>query len=272
MPNIQLLKKRLKGVRTTQKLTKAMKTASTVKFSKLNERHQNFSDYAVWCERLFKCMDEEVLGSINLSDSKAPVAVVVIAANKGLCGNFNNDVLSFAKEKLSGFNDFLLVTVGKKATNYFESKGIAIEKSYMFEDLPFYDDSYELTQDILEWKKAGKISNVYVIYQKYINMVTQNPTMYELLVGRGDKDNTVETFIPDRATIATNNAKQIFGAVFHKLVLDSALGAQAATLMTMRSAYDTATECCTQLELEINRRRQSAVTADVIETSAERNE
>ena len=55
----------------------------------------------------------------------------------------------------------------------------------------------------------------------------------------------------------------------YKLALENALGAQAATLMTMRSAFDTATEYCEKLEGEINRLRQSAVTADVIETSAE---
>ena len=64
-------------------------------------------------------------------------------------------------------------------------------------------------------------------------------------------------------------AAKIFMAVAYELILETALGAQAATLMTMRSAYDTATEYCEALESEINRKRQSAVTEDVIETSSE---
>ena len=69
--------------------------------------------------------------------------------------------------------------------------------------------------------------------------------------------------------VIENVAPVIFQSIFYKLLLEVALGANASTLMTMRSAYDTATEYCEQLESEINRQRQSAVTADVLETASE---
>ena len=96
----------------------------------------------------------------------------------------------------------------------------------------------------------------------------QEPTISELF--STDHAGTDETalLIPNRSTVVERSAKMVFRAMFYKLVLETALGAQAATMLTMRSAYDTATEYCAELEGRINRLRQSLVTADILETSA----
>ena len=76
-------------------------------------------------------------------------------------------------------------------------------------------------------------------------------------------------FVPDKKTVISNTAEKILISIIYKKILEAALGAQAATLTTMRSAYDTACEYASQLETEINRKRQSQVTADVIEVSSD---
>ena len=95
----------------------------------------------------------------------------------------------------------------------------------------------------------------------------QAPTLFELfnVEGKATIDNTL--VIPDIETIIARTAKNVFSSILYGLVLESAIGAQAATLMTMRSAYDTASEKHDELVSQINRIRQSAVTADVIETA-----
>ena len=101
-------------------------------------------------------------------------------------------------------------------------------------------------------------------------MIKQEPVLCDLFTideGKDEGDNFI--FVPDKDTVINNTAEKTFTSIMYKKILETALGAQAATLTTMRSAYDTACEYSTQLETQINRIRQSQVTADVIEISAE---
>ena len=270
MPAVQNLKKQLRGIRSTRKLTKAMKTVATVKFSKLNAVYGQFSAYGKECEKIYDKYESDLVKVLNAADSTAPTLVVVMAANKGMCGSFNSELLSYALEKLSDIGGCVLATVGKKASAFFRSKNIPIEKEYVFDDVPSYEEASLLLDDIALRRTEGKVSKVLVIYPQYKNMMLQKPSCRELFSAASDKeDDGMVLFAPDRESVVNNTAMTVFGSMIYELLLETALGAQAATLMTMRSAFDTATEYCERLEGEINRLRQSAVTADVIETSGE---
>lgn len=272
MQSIQSLKKQLRGIRSTQKLTKAMKTIATVKFSKLNTIYGRYSEYGNQCKKMFDRYGSGFVSSVCEADADAPVAVIVMASNKGLCGSFNSELLGFAREKLSEFDDYLLIACGKKAINFFKAKRIPIEKECVFNDIPSFEESSSLIDEVFQWRKSGKVSGVYIIYPKYINIMRQKPAVCELFASDECDDSSTAYFVPDRNTIVEKTAATVFHSMFYGLVLESAIGAQAATLMTMRAAYDTATQYRFLLEGQINRKRQSAVTADVIETSSERSE
>lgn len=270
MPAVQNLKKQLRGIRSTRKLTKAMKTVSTVKFSKLNGIYNQFSAYGRECEKIYVKYETSFVKVLSAKDEAAPTLIVVMCANKGLCGSFNSELLSYAYGCLEQTKGYILATVGKKSADFFKKKGIAIEKEYVFDDVPSYADSDNLLSDIALWRSEGKVSDVLVIYPKYINMMVQKPSRCSLFSAKEDAEDDFSLyFAPDRESVINKTAMTVFGSMIYELVLETALGAQAATLMTMRSAFDTATEYCEKLEGEINRLRQSAVTADVIETSAE---
>lgn len=269
MPAIQNLKKQLRGIRSTQKLTKAMKTTSTVKFSRLNGIYGAYAPYGKECGQVFARFGAGMAASVPAADPDAPAAVVVIAANKGLCGSFNSEVLSFAMQRLEEYPGCRLIACGKKAIQYFKGKNIPLEQEVVFEDIPTYEQSTRLLDQLLEWRQSGRISEIAVVYPQYINMMNQQPALQRLLHAEAEQEAGNVLYLPDRQTIVENAAKTVFHAMFYRLVLETALGAQAATLMTMRSAYDTATEYCTRLEGQINRKRQSAVTADVLETATE---
>ena len=116
----------------------------------------------------------------------------------------------------------------------------------------------------------GKISSVKTVYPQYVNMIKQSPVIKDLFsYNENKKEGEEPVFVPDKETVIKNTAEKIFLSVLYKRVLETALGAQAATLTAMRSAYDTACEYSAKLETEMNRKRQSQVTADVIEISSE---
>ena len=268
MPEVHSLKKQLRGIRSTQKLAKAMKTASVVKLSKLTGVYGQYSEYGAQCEKLLEQYGPVFLEAFRETDSAAPAAVIVLASNKGLCGSFNAEIFNFAMKQLPRLGAYRLIPCGREAIRFFQRKKLPVEKAAVFGDVPTYEESSALFDEIVEWRNAGRISRVFVIYPKYINMMRQEPTISESFSTDHSGADETALLIPDRSTVVEKNVKMVFRAMFYKLVLETALGAQAATLLTMRSAYDTATEYCTELEGQINRLRQSLVTADILETSA----
>lgn len=272
MPAIQSLKKKLRGVRSTQKLTKAMKTVSTVKFSKLNGIYGKHLDYSRQCKAMADSYGGDFSKVFAEKNSEAPVLLLVFTSNKGLCGSFNTEIINFALDELSKHKNALLFSCGKKGTAYFKAKNVPVFDFCFLSDVPTYEESTALFERIVKLRNEGKVSKVVAVYPRYSNIMSQTPTREELFSRDDESEDESRIFVPDRKAALENAAKTVYRDIFYEIVLESALGAQAATLTTMRAAYDTATEYCIQLEGQINRLRQSAVTSDVIETSAEHRE
>ena len=270
MATTQTLKKKLNGVRSIIKVTKAMKTASTVKFSKISTKYSGFSVYSAKCRRLY--MDNRELFSPMQAgaDPAGPVCFVIISGNKGMCGSFNTDLYNFALRETSDRRDCVIITVGKWLKHRFEEENRPCRMNFVFDDIPRYEDTARLYRVLKEMLSGAEVSGIELIYPEYRNMMKQIPVRCSLSdKEREDTPPSQPLFFPDRESVVHGMADGVMTAFLHEKVLESALGAQAATLMTMRSAYDTATEYGRQLEAEINRKRQSRVTADVIETSSE---
>ncbi|MBO4941532.1 MAG: F0F1 ATP synthase subunit gamma [Clostridia bacterium] len=267
MPTVQSLKKKLNTIHSTTKLTRAMKTASTVKFAKISGIYAEYEKYAGEYLNLYRNYRSEFNSVFPCTNPDAPCCFVVIASNRGMCGSFNTELFSF----FSNIEEKgIIISCGKKAAEYFERKGIETEKNFVFEDMPSQKQVKELFEYICTLMAEGKISSVKTVYPKYTNMIKQKPICRDLFTFDEGKTEAKElVFVPDRDTVIKNTAEKIFLSVLYKRVLETALGAQAATLTTMRSAYDTACEYSAKLETEMNRKRQSQVTADVIEISSE---
>ena len=271
MPEVLTLRKQLRGVRSTQKLASAMRTTSMAKLSKLNGMYGQYSEYGAQCAKLLERYGSVYWEALRAADGAAPAAVIVLASNKGLCGSFNADVLSFAVDQLPQLGAYHLIPCGREAIRFFRKKRIPAEKTAVFRDIPTYEESCALFDEVVRWRMAGKVSRILVIYPKYLGMMHQTPTIFEAFPENCPDADEMELLIPDRNTVVERTAEIVFRGMFYKLVLESALGAQAATLMTMRTAYDAATERCAELEGQINRLRQSLITADIIETSGKRD-
>lgn len=267
MATVQSLKKKLQTIRSTEKITRAMKTASTVKYSKISGIYGEYGKYADEYFRLYETYRSEFDSVIPCVNPDAPCCNVVITSDKGMCGSFNTELLAFFSAK----EDYgVIISCGKKGTEYFERKHIQTEKSFVFDDIPTYEQVKELFEYLCTLRAEGKISSVKTVYPEYVNMIKQRPVCKELFTCEPfNPDNEAPIFVPDRETFIKNTAEKIFMCVLYKRVLETALGAHAATVAAMRSAYDTACEYSEKLETEMNRKRQSQVTADVIESSSE---
>ncbi len=272
MPTEQILKKKLKGVTTTRKISKAMKTAATVKYSQLSAVHSGYSEYATQCRELYENCKKDYINVFPSGNPDAPVCYIIMASNKGMCGNFNADLFSYAENLISKENKKTeLILCGEKTIFYFKNKEYKAVREYVFADVPKFSAAKEFYDELIILLSERAYSSVKIVYPQYVNMVRQYPCEKELFNSENTKNNDTSDvlFIPDKETVIKQSSEKIVASMLYGFILETAIGAQAATVMSMRSAYDAAVEYEEKLESEINRKRQSRVTADVIETFAE---
>lgn len=265
MATLNELKKRLRSIKTTGQLAGAMKTVSTAKYSKLCSVLEQYRPYA---REAFGMLSAAGVAALPAADGGKSL-IVVISGNRGLCGGYNSEVLArFASEYKSAAGNVYCAAVGRVASEYCAANGIESEY-FDIPDVPSYPDSKPLAEYIRGEFFSGRASGVTVVYQQFVNMLTQVPVSKRLLPLEGGSAGGGEMlFVPDRAAVSEGLTEQCTDAALYETVLEAASGAQAATLMAMRAAYDNASESELALTKSINSRRQTEVTASVIETAS----
>lgn len=270
MSSIAQLKKKLKSIRTTGKMSKAMKAVSAAKFARLSAMRRTYSQYAAE----FRAFCGDTPANAGTADALKTDTVLVLGSNLGFCGGFNTDACDYLDEYISkNGHPAHLIACGGKMISTLTDRGLNPEHSFVFNDIPTFKEC-ETLFTLLE-KIAGKRHDypVRIIRPIYRNTMVQTPGT-EILTVEPDMSciNAEDMlFFPDKATVLSDLPSKAFHALLFSAVLDTALGAQAATLMTMRTAYDNAAEYIDALEKQIHRQRQNEVTSDVLETSSDRS-
>lgn len=252
------LRKRLASIRTTGKLASALKTTASAKFSRLNKLMAGYNEYSAKCADLLKHYGDG--GISSEMDESGAVLYVLIAGNKGFCGGFNNMLFaSFSPEKQS-----FCIACGKKAAEFCKNNRIDYEP-FELDDTPKSEDAVRLLERISE-NCRGKRA-VVLVYNKYVNVLTQKGVEEHFLPFAAAGGEAV-LMLPSAEEIEKPLAKLCLGGRLYGVLLESALGAQAATMMTMRSAADSAADTAKTVETALNRERQRKLTAAVIESAS----
>lgn len=270
MASLQELRKRLRSIRSTGQLADAMRTAATAKHARLSQMRSEFRPYAEACRGM-----QSLLGSAGVARPETGVeprdCVMILSGNRGLCGGFNAELFRFMDERLPELRSPLLLAAGKKAAAHLRERGAAFEE-FTISDVPTYEELRPLTERALALYASGEAGRVLMICQRFRNMLVQTPELVRLLPETEEDGSplggNLMLYLPDRETISAQLAVKCLGARVYELALENACGAQAATMMAMRSACDNAETSADELELTINRRRQADVTSGVIETAS----
>ncbi len=268
MASLQELRKRLRSIQSTGQLAGAMRTAATAKYAKLGRVREDFGPYAEGCRKMLRLLGG---AGIPRTSKELPTrdCFLVLSGNRGLCGGFNAELNRFLEAELAEAADPILLVCGKKAAQFLRERGVAFEE-FEVSDVPRYEEILPAAERVRALYRDGEAEHVHVLYQHFRNMLTQTPVRRQLLPEeRADgADGDEPLFLPDRASIAVQVAERCFDAALYDLALENAAGAQAATMMAMRSACDNAEAAAADLQITINRRRQADVTASVIETAS----
>jgi len=291
MPSLIDLRRRIRAVKNTQQITKAMKMVAASKLRRAQERIMNARPYAVQMQRVLGSVAARVDPSIHpLLTNREPrpdakTLLVVVTGDKGLCGSFNTNVIKAAGAYLVEHpGQCTLGLVGRKGRDFFARRGFEVmfEQIGLFQKLR-YDDAQTIARTAIEAFLSGGVDRVVLIYNEFRSVMTQRVVVDQLLpIARADVDATgaaaapvVEgadpraqidyLYEPSPVEIFNQLLPRYVGVQVHRALLESNAAFFAAQMTAMDTATKNSAEMIGNLTLYMNKVRQAAITREIIE-------
>ncbi|MBI3130161.1 MAG: ATP synthase F1 subunit gamma [Acidobacteria bacterium] len=285
MASLQDIRRRIRSVKNTQQVTKAMKMISAVKLRKSQERLVSLRPYASKMKEVVYRVVASVKGrpEIHLGPSatalispreEKAIRVVVVASDKGLCGGFNANILKRAALFLqeNGDKRVKVDVVGKRAFDWARRRGLTLESEYLGVPLPGLQKvTREIADAAAQQYEAGEIDALYVVYNHFQSAVAQEPTVVkvfpvELPVQPMDAKAEIPHLLePDPNTILETLLPRFVETEVLRTLLESSASEHGARMAAMDKASGNAGEMIAKLTLTMNKIRQAAITNQIIE-------
>jgi F-type H+-transporting ATPase subunit gamma len=278
MASLRSIRGRIKAVRNMQKITKALKLVSAAKLRRAQD--------AVVRTRPYAQLLDELLGSLARARAEAAIAphplmevreprrieVVLLTSDRGLCGGFNammiREASHFVNSQTAGVG---LITVGKKGRDYFRARGLEVEQHF---SQPSRDVRLEelgaISKQIIGDYSSGKYGQVFLGYSKFVSVLRSTPVVVQLLPletpPQAEKTlRTAYQFEPEAEALLNTLLPQYVEVVIYRALVESIASEQAARMIAMKGATDSASEMIDNLTREYNRVRQGSITTQILE-------
>ncbi|MFA9373355.1 ATP synthase F1 subunit gamma [Poseidonibacter sp.] len=285
MANLKEIKLQIGSVKNTQKTTKAMKLVSSAKLTRTRQLSDQAKSYAAKINdvlsdiaaRVSKVQDEGNIGRAFVSnDNPKTVDIVFVTADKGLCGGFNMATIKTVSKIMSDYEakgtKVRLRAAGRKGVDYFNFQGISLDQAVSdLSSAPEYDRAADFIKDVVEDFTNEVTDKVIVVYNGFLNMLTQEIRVRELLPVSLEKVELNEStsmlnIEPDDDEEVLNEltGKYIDFNMYYALI-DSLAAEHSARMQAMEAATKNAKEKVDSLTVEYNKARQAAITTELIE-------
>jgi F-type H+-transporting ATPase subunit gamma len=277
MANLKEIRARISSVGSTMQITSAMKMVSAAKLKRAQDAITQMRPYANKLRELLVNLSSTLEGADGGSFSETrevkKVLLVTITSNRGLCGAFNSNILKKAKSLME--NEYAgaevsLLTIGKKASEYFAKNGYTVRSSHdsLFADLTF-ENTAEIAEDIMQAFLDGEFDKVVLVYNQFKNAASQTVMAEAFLPVETPTDETATIgdyiFEPSKEEIVTDLIPKSLKVQLFKGVLDSHASEHGARMTAMHKATDNAGELKKELTLTYNKARQAAITGEILE-------
>jgi len=282
MASLDDLKKRIASVKSTQKITKAMKMVAAAKLRKAQESAEKGRPYSEKMNNVILNLSSGISDKENAPKLLAGTGqdkvhlCVVMTSDRGLCGGFNSNIIKKAKSYFSKILDenkeLKIITVGSKGND--QLKRIYGDK--IIENISFkesknanYFDADKVGKIIIEKFEAGEFDVCTIFYNKFKNVITQIPQAQQVipLNDEGNENSSDESyeFEPDEDEILSNLLPKNISTQIFKAMLENSASEQGSRMSAMDNATRNAGEMVDKLTIEYNRSRQAAITKELIE-------
>jgi F-type H+-transporting ATPase subunit gamma len=272
------IKTRIGAIKSTQKITKAMKMVSAAKLRRAQDKIIATRPYALKMNELLSHLLKVADKNINVLMQPREInsnLIVVISSDRGLCGSFNTNIMKYTVNiiKNSG-KKVKLITIGKKATDYFKKRNYNILNSY---NNILGVLSPQLVNDIVKHIIDGYLNEEYdsvdVVFNEFKSIAKQNlvserflPLNFEIKPEEKTKSSMVDyIYEPSEIEILNDLIPKQLNIQFLKTLLESNAAAEAARMTAMETATNNASDMIQFLELSYNKARQESITKELLE-------
>jgi F-type H+-transporting ATPase subunit gamma len=284
----RILKRRIRSVQSTKKITRAMELIAASRIVKAQARVEAARPYS---DQITEVIHHLAQGGAGVSspllqprEEVRKVAYVVLTADRGLCGAYNSSVIRQAERSLKAEQaqgrDYSLILVGKKAESYFRFRRYRVDAAFTgMSDQPTYEDARTVAQAVLAPFETGDVDRVQLVYTRFLSagsQVVEEATLMPLDpagIGLGGEATEVESGQPSASYEFEPGADEILTRLLPRYVearifaaqLDASASEHAARQRAMKAATDNADDLITRLTRVMNRARQDAITTEIME-------
>ena len=283
MPNLKDLKTRIASVKSTRKITKAMQMVAAAKLRRAQEAAEESRPYTERFNAVMAALAASVGDSegapklLGGTGSEQVHLLIVMTAERGLCGGFNANIAKLAKQHAADLRargkTVKILTVGKKGRDAMKREWSDSFIGHV--DLGAvkrvgYKDAQGIAQQVLNRFDAGEFDVATIFFSEFVNVVTQNPTARQIIPARvetdsGDAPGTVYDFEPDEEAILAELLPRGVATAIFSALLENGASEQGARMSAMDNATRNAGEMIDKLTIEFNRSRQAVITNELIE-------
>jgi F-type H+-transporting ATPase subunit gamma len=282
MATLRDIRKRLKAIQSTKKITAAMKMVAASKMRKVQDRMLNFRPYAsrmgTVLTGIAKVAEREIHPLLALRARKT-VEVLVITSDKGLCGAFNTNILKAANNYIKDLKkegvEMTLSVVGRKSRDFFKRRSIPMRNSWVgLSGRISYTNAQEIAANLIEGYCGETFDEVIVIYNEFKSMIAQKVTIMKLLpmgVIEGEEAQTESAmtadylYEPSRAVIFERLLPKYIEIQIYRALLESSAAEEAARMAAMENATKNCSELITKITLLANKVRQASITKELMD-------
>ncbi|MDG6305859.1 F0F1 ATP synthase subunit gamma [Glaesserella parasuis] len=283
MAGAKEIRTKIASVRNTQKITKAMEMVAASKMRKTQERMSASRPYS---DAIRKVISHIAKGSIDykhpfLTEREVKkVGFLVVSTDRGLCGGLNinlfKTVLNELKTRKDKGIDARLGLVGNKAVSFFQSMGVEIKAQVTgLGDTPAMEDLVGIVNGMIENYRNGEVDEVYIIYNRFVNTMSQKPTVQKLLPLPELENDDLENkgswdyiYEPNPKVLLDSLLVRYLESQVYQAIVDNLASEQAARMVAMKAATDNAGNLINELQLVYNKARQASITNELNEIVA----
>ena len=279
MANLIDIRRRIRSVKNTQQITKAMKMVAAARLRRAQDRILATRPYALEIKKVIANLaahaGDRVKHPLLEVRPEERVLLIVVTGDKGLAGSFNANVLRRATETIPRLKNVELLLLGSKGVAFFRRRPLKVRKGYttLFSNVT-YAQAEEIAADLRESYAAGGYDAVHVIYNKFKSIISQELTEERLLPIPAGESGAAETqggqtreylFEPSAEEILEELLPRYVTFQVYRILLESQAAEHAARMTASDSATKNAGEIIDRLTLRYNRARQAAITTELIE-------
>ncbi len=278
MAGAKEIRTQISSIQKTQKITSAMEMVAAAKMRKAQDRMLATRPYAEKMRAVIghlQLAHPEYRAAIMRDRAVRRVGYIIVSSDRGLCGGLNSNLFrhlmkQFQEHQAQG-HEIDFCTIGTKALGFFRRfGGRVVAHATHLGDAPHIEDLIGTVKVMLNAFENGEIDRVYVAYNRFVNTMTQKPTVEQLVPIAGEQDEKLKhhwdyIYEPDSKEVLDTLLARYIEALVYQSVVENGACEQSARMVAMKAASDNAGGLIDELQLVYNKARQAAITQEISE-------